>query len=71
MYQSSSGELKDVTQMETTYITNALNKAYREVWITPIIAEFQVHQRNIIVLSEELNKRIREYDLKQNGGVFL
>lgn len=71
MYQSSNGELKDVKQMETTYITNALNKAYREIWNSQTQAEYELYKNNILVLREELDNRIGRLSFAENGGVFL
>lgn len=71
MYQSSNGELKDVTQMETTYLTNALNKAHREIWNSQTEAQYKIYKNNIEILREELDKRIEKFNMNQNGGVHL
>ena len=46
MYQSSSGELKDVKVMDTSYMINALNKSYKEIWNSLTIEQFKMHKNN-------------------------
>lgn len=65
MYQSSSGELRDVKFMETTYLTNALSKTYREVWNSTTAEQYTMYTNNINVLRTELDKRIHQFNLEK------
>lgn len=71
MYQSSNGELKDVKTMDTSYMINALSKAYKEIWNSLTIEQFKMYKTNINVLREELDERINKFDLEKNGAMFL
>lgn len=71
MYQSSSGELKDVKVMDTSYMINALNKSYKEIWNSLTIEQFKMYKNNINILREELDERINKFDLEKNGAMFL
>lgn len=65
MYKNSSGELKEVATMETTYLTNALFKCYRDTWNCTTIEQYNDNQKNITVLREELDKRFNQFNIEK------
>lgn len=61
MYVSSDGTEKDVKSMNTEYILNSLNKAQREIFNSTNMKEFEKYSNNIMLLREELDKRINSF----------
>lgn len=58
VYTSSDGTEKDVRDLHTEYIINALAKAHREFYSNEITDETRnKYVRNITVLENELNDR--------------
>ena len=60
-YTSSSGEIKKLSEMNTTYVTNALAKKMREVFEAKTPEEADKVIKEIQNLKEEAFKRINIY----------
>lgn len=61
MYISSSGEEKDVRNLDYQYLVNAIAKAYRNINEVLDKDEFIKNNHNIVVLQDELLKRNNNY----------
>lgn len=61
MYINSNNEEIKVETLETTHIINALAKAYREIFNSTNMKEFEKYSNNIMVLRNELDKRISNF----------
>lgn len=58
MYINSNNEEIKVETLETNHIINALAKAYREIFNSTNMKEFEKYSNNIMVLTAEMNRRI-------------
>ena len=56
-YVSSSGELKDITKVDTTHLINALAKHHRDIYASANKDELARHSEQITLIEEELLKR--------------
>lgn len=65
MYTSSDGTQKDVKDMNTEYLINALSKSLREVYNSRDIDEYNKHKINQEVLYVELTKRMDDFLTKK------
>lgn len=61
MYISSDGTRKDVSQMNTEYLINALAKCYREIFTSKTEEEYKKYLDNIINIKLELDSRIGDF----------
>lgn len=61
MYINSNNEKIEPKTLETTHIINALAKAYREIFNSTSMKEFEKYSNNIMVLRAELDKRINNF----------
>lgn len=60
-YISSTGEEKDVRNLDYQYLVNALSKAFRNIIETQDKEEFKKNRDNIVVLQNELASRVNKY----------
>lgn len=60
-YTSSKGEVIKLKDLETTHLSNALSKAYRDSFSTTNKKEFEEHVKKINDLKEEMHKRINVF----------
>ena len=56
-YVSSSGELKDISKVDTTHLINALAKHHRDIYASTNKDELVRHSEQIALIDEELLKR--------------
>lgn len=68
MYVSSDGTKKDVKTLDSAYLVNAISKAYREIWNSLTREQYDMFFNNIQVLRNELDIRLKEFDIKKFGG---
>lgn len=61
VYISSKGEVIKLKDLETTHLSNALSKAYRDSYSAKNKKEFEEHLKKINDLKEEMHKRINTY----------
>ena len=66
MYISSDGTKKNIKEMNTEYIINALAKNYREIFTTQNMEEFEKFSNNIQELVDEMTLRINNF-IDTNG----
>lgn len=67
-YVRESGEKVIVKDMNTTFIINALNKIYNNIWNSTSNVQYNTYLRNINVLSQELEKRFIQFEIEKFGG---
>ena len=60
-YTSSKGEVIKLKDLETTHLSNALAKAYRDSFSTTSKKEFEEHVKKINDLKEEMHRRINDF----------
>lgn len=60
-YTSSKGEVIKIKDLETTHLSNALSKAYRDSFSVTNKKEFEEYVKKINDLKEEMHKRINKY----------
>lgn len=56
-YVSSSGELKDITKVDTTHLINALAKHHRDIYSSANKDELVKHSEQIALIDSELLRR--------------
>ena len=56
-YVSSSGELKDITKVDTTHLINALAKHHRDIYSSVNKDELVKHSEQIALIDSELMRR--------------
>ena len=56
-YVSSSGELKDITKVDTTHLINALAKHHRDIYSSTSKQELIKHNEQISLIDSELLRR--------------
>ena len=56
-YVSSSGELKDITKVDTTHLINALAKHHRDIYASTNKQELIKHNEQISLIDSELLRR--------------
>ena len=61
MYINSNNEEIEPKTLETTHLINALAKCYREIFNSKDMKEFEKYSNNIMVLRNELDKRISNF----------
>lgn len=71
MYLSSDGNLKNTKDMDTSYLINALNKTYKEIWNSLTKEQYDIYNRNLEVLTKEIKERISEFSKKFEEGELL
>lgn len=60
-YTGSDGIEKDVKEIESTHLFNALSKAYRNVFESQNIDDFNAKIEVINTLKEEAHRRVNEF----------
>lgn len=67
-YVSSSGELHDITKVETTHLINALAKHHREIYNSNSKEQMIRHSEQIALIDQELLKRNKSFGENKFGG---
>ena len=67
-YVSTSGELKDITQVETTHLINALAKHHRDIYNSVSNEQMIKHSEQIALIEEELLTRNKKFHDEKFGG---
>lgn len=67
-YVSSSGELKDISKVETTHLINALAKHHRDIYNSVSKEQMIKHSEQIALIDEELLIRNKNFCDKKFGG---
>lgn len=67
-YVSSSGQLSDITKVETTHLINALAKHHREIYNSNSNQEMIKHSEQIALIEEELLARNQKFHDEKFGG---
>lgn len=67
-YVSSSGQLSDITKVETTHLINALAKHHREIYNSVTKQEMIKHSEQIALIEEELLSRNQKFNEEKFGG---
>ncbi len=67
-YVSSSGQLSDITKVETTHLINALAKHHREIYNSATKQEMIKHSEQIALIDEELLARNEKFNNEKFGG---
>lgn len=67
-YVSTSGELKDITKVETTHLINALAKHHRDIYSSVSKEQMIRHSEQIALIEEELLARNKKFNDEKFGG---
>lgn len=67
-YVSSSGELHDITKVETTHLINALAKHHRDIYSSVSNEQMIKHSEQINLIEEELLARNKKFHDEKFGG---
>lgn len=67
-YVSSSGQLTDITKVETTHLINALAKHHREIYNSDSNEQMIKHSEQIQLIEEELLDRNKKFHDEKFGG---
>jgi hypothetical protein len=67
-YVSSSGELHDITKVETTHLINALAKHHRDIYSSISNEQMIKHSEQINLIEEELLARNKKFHDEKFGG---
>lgn len=67
-YVSSSGELKDITKVDTTHLINALAKHHRDIYSSVSKEQMIKHSEQITLIEEELLERNKKFNDEKFGG---
>lgn len=67
-YVSSSGNIQDITKVETTHLINALAKHHRDIYSSNSKEEMIKHSEQIALIDEELLARNKKFNEDKFGG---
>ena len=67
-YVSTSGELKDITKVDTTHLINALAKHHRDIYNSATKEQMIRHNEQIALIDEELLNRNKKFNDEKFGG---
>lgn len=67
-YVSSSGDIKDITKVDTTHLINALAKHHRDIYSSLSKEQMIKHNEQISLIDEELLRRNIEFSKEKFGG---
>lgn len=67
-YVSSSGNIQDITKVETTHLINALAKHHRDIYSSTSNEEMIKHSEQIALIDEELLARNKKFHEEKFGG---
>lgn len=67
-YVSSSGDIQDITKVETTHLINALAKHHREIYNSISNEQMIKHSEQIALIDEELLSRNKKFQEEKFGG---
>lgn len=67
-YVSSSGQLTDITKVETTHLINSLAKHHREIYNSDSNEQMIKHSEQIQLIEEELLDRNKKFHDEKFGG---